>query len=141
MNKKPVFEVGQVVEATGSYMWQLTEGKKYMVTKYEPEVYDPTFTWPAYVTVIGDMGKQVTGHTHRFRAVTDPVEIAIYKMNLMLCPLGMDLERFEKAKALKARIWRKEVSASMSGIEYLEPEATWLAEAVAAINCTGEQNG
>lgn len=126
-----VFEVGQVVEATGSYMWQLTEGKKYMVTKYEPEVYSPTFTWPAYVTVIGDQGKQVTGHTHRFRAVTDPVEISIYKMSLLLCPLGMDWDRFEKAKALKARIWRKEVSASMSGIEYLEPEATWLADAMA----------
>lgn len=77
-----------------------------------------------------DQGTQVTGPTHRFRLVTDPVETAIYKMGLLRCPLGMDLERFEKAKALKARIWRKEVSASMSGIEYLEPEATWLAEAV-----------
>ena len=65
------FKVGQIVEAIGSYMWQLTEGKKYTVTVYQPEVRDPTFTWPAYVTVIGDSGKPVTGHTHRFRAVQE----------------------------------------------------------------------
>ena len=69
--KNPVFEVGQLVVATGSYNWLLTEGKQYVVIKYEPEQYDPTFTWPAYVTVIGDSGKPVTGHTHRFRALKD----------------------------------------------------------------------
>lgn len=66
-----VFEVGQEVIATGGYNWLLTEGKKYVVTKYEPKVYGPTFTWPAYVTVIGDSGKPVTGHTHRFRPLKE----------------------------------------------------------------------
>ena len=37
MNKKPLFEVGQTIVATGSYMWQLTEGKKYVATKYVDE--------------------------------------------------------------------------------------------------------
>lgn len=66
--KTPEFAVGQVVEATGSYGGTLTENKKYTVTKYEPEARDETFTWPAYVTVIGDYGQPVTGHTYRFRA-------------------------------------------------------------------------
>lgn len=74
--KKPVFKVGQLVVATGSYNWLLTEGKQYVVIKYEEECPTENFTWPAYVTVIGDSGKPVTGHTHRFRAVesTEPVQ-------------------------------------------------------------------
>lgn len=64
---EPIFTVGQVVVATGSYMHQITEGKQYTVTRYEPEYRSPNFTWPAYVTVIGNFGKPVTGHTHRFR--------------------------------------------------------------------------
>lgn len=73
---KPTFTVGQVVIATSSYNWLLTEGKRYTVVKYEPEVYEPEarFTWSAYVTVIGDSGKPVTGHTYRFRPLT-PEEI------------------------------------------------------------------
>lgn len=66
-----VFEVGQCVIATCSYGYQLTKGKAYVVTKYEPPYHDGPFTWPAYVTVIGDFGKPVTGHTHRFRKVGD----------------------------------------------------------------------
>lgn len=65
------FEVGQVVVATSSYNWLLTEGKKYTVVEYQEEQHTPTFTWPAYVTVIGDSGKKVTGHTYRFRAVSE----------------------------------------------------------------------
>ena len=71
-NEDAAFEVGQVVEATGDYGHLLTKGKQYIVTEYQPKQYDPTFTWPAYVTVIGDAGKPVTGHAHRFRAMTDP---------------------------------------------------------------------
>lgn len=67
--KAPPFEVGQVVVATGSYGWLLTEGKQYTVTRVDPEVRDGHFTWPAYVSVIGDSGKTVSGHAHRFRAV------------------------------------------------------------------------
>lgn len=62
-----IFNVGDIVIATSSYNWLLTEGKQYVVTKYEPEFRDETFTWPAYVTVIGDSGKPVTGHTYRFK--------------------------------------------------------------------------
>lgn len=70
---EPVFEVGQVVEATCSYDWLLTKGKQYTVTHYQPSCPDLHigFTWPAYVTVIGDSGKPVTGHTYRFRAVQE----------------------------------------------------------------------
>lgn len=65
--KQPVFEVGETVVATGSYYCLLTEGKQYTVIKYEEEFRDGAFTWPAYVTVVGDGGRSVTGHTHRFR--------------------------------------------------------------------------
>lgn len=65
-----VFEIGDHVVATGTYMHHLTEGKEYVVINYEPSVVGPTFTWPAYVTVIGNFGKPVTGHTHRFRKNT-----------------------------------------------------------------------
>ncbi len=62
------FEVGQKVIATGSYGWLLTEGKTYEVVDYAPAWYMGSgFTWPAYVTVIGDSGKPVSGHAHRFR--------------------------------------------------------------------------
>ena len=69
MRPETVFEVGETVVATGSYFWSLTEGKQYVVVKYEPPYREPdlAFTWPAYVTVIGDHGKPVTGHTYRFR--------------------------------------------------------------------------
>lgn len=64
-----MFAVGDKVIAVsnGSYNWLLTEGKEYTVVKYEPPHRDPTFTWPAYVTVLGDHGKPVTGHAHRFK--------------------------------------------------------------------------
>lgn len=61
------FVVGQTVIATRSYGHSLTEGKTYVVTKFEPEFRDTNFTWPAYVTVIGDFGKPVTGHSYRFK--------------------------------------------------------------------------
>lgn len=76
MTQEPVFVEGQVVEATGGYNWLLTKGKRYVVLKYEPKVHHENFTWPAYVTVMGDHGKPVTGHTHRFRAVDDAQSIA-----------------------------------------------------------------
>lgn len=64
--KQWVPKVGETVIATGGYSWHLTKGREYVVTKYEPEFRDTNFTWPAYVTVIGDSGKPVTGHAHRF---------------------------------------------------------------------------
>lgn len=71
MNHEPVFKLGQRVQATGPYMWSLTEGREYIVLAYEDPVVTPTFTFPAYVTVMGDLGKLVTGHTYRFRAIPE----------------------------------------------------------------------
>lgn len=64
---EPVFTVGQRVIATGRPYPGLTEGREYVVTKYEKSGRDPTFRWPAYVFVLGDLGKTVCAHTHRFR--------------------------------------------------------------------------
>lgn len=69
MNER-VFKVGQQVIATGGYNWLLTKGKQYEVVRYDDPVRHETFTWPAYVTVIGDDGKPVSGHAHRFRALS-----------------------------------------------------------------------
>lgn len=62
-----VFKAGERVVATCNYMHQITEGKTYEVVEYIERCVTPTFTWPPYVTVLGDFGKPVTGHTHRFR--------------------------------------------------------------------------
>ena len=62
-----VFEVGDRVVAHCHYMWSLTPGKVYTVTEFTPELVGPTFTWPAYVTVIGDLGRPVTAHWYRFK--------------------------------------------------------------------------
>ena len=62
----PVFEPGEVVIAAMDYAHSITEGKEYTVTAYCPRSPESTFTWPAYVTVIGDFGHPVTGHTYRF---------------------------------------------------------------------------
>lgn len=66
-----IFNAGQKVVAIGGYNWLLTEGKQYDVIHYESAVRDEAFQWPAYVTVISDNGKPVTGHAHRFRALTN----------------------------------------------------------------------
>lgn len=65
-----VFTVGQRVQSTGSYMYSLTEGKEYIVVAYEDKLVTPNFTFPPYVTVIGDHGRPVTGHTYRFRTIS-----------------------------------------------------------------------
>ena len=67
----PIFEIGETVVATGSYGYTLTEGKQYTVVDYQPAVQVENFTWPIYVTVIGDFGKPVTGHDYRFRSMKD----------------------------------------------------------------------
>lgn len=65
------FQPGQVVVATGSYAHQIIEGKRYTVIGSTPRLVTPTFTWPEYVTVMGDFGKQVEGHTWRFRPLKE----------------------------------------------------------------------
>ena len=64
-----VFTPGDVVIANTDYGYNVVKDKEYVVTKYEPPYPEPgtSFTWPAYVTVTGDHGKPVTGHTYRFR--------------------------------------------------------------------------
>ena len=63
------FAIGQEVIATCTYMHQITEGKRYVVTGTTPKLVTPTFTFPEYVTVTGNFGTRVTGHAHRFKAV------------------------------------------------------------------------
>ena len=65
------FYEGQRVTATGSYGYLLTRGKEYVVVGVEPPCVLPTFTFPEYLTVIGDDGKRVTGHSHRFQPVAE----------------------------------------------------------------------
>ena len=60
-------QVGQVVIAQGRPYPGLTEGKQYTVLRHAPRDVGPTFTWPAYITVMGDQGRPVTAHCHRFR--------------------------------------------------------------------------
>ena len=49
-----------MVSTDGYFRLLTTKGKKYVVTAYQPEVCEPTFTWPVYVTVIGDEGLPVS---------------------------------------------------------------------------------
>ena len=64
------FEIGQEVIATGTYMHQISEGARYVVTDITPRRVTPTFTFPEYVTVAGNFGTPVTCHTHRFKEIT-----------------------------------------------------------------------
>ncbi len=65
------FQVGQRVKAVCSYMNQITEGKIYTVVQAQEPVKDDHFTFPEYTVVIGDFGKKVAGHSHRWRALTE----------------------------------------------------------------------
>lgn len=63
------FKPGDIVVCVASRSYMLTTGKQYTVVWYEPECSVPTYTWPAYVTVIGDEGKATTGRAYRFKLV------------------------------------------------------------------------
>ena len=52
---------------------------------------------------------------------------------LLVCPPGCDTGRFQRAKVILARVWAGAVSASMSCIEYEEPEATWISQQTRAL--------
>lgn len=65
------------------------------------------------------------------------VEALVAIMEALPCPSTFDAERWAQAKQVKARIWRREVSASMSCIEYLDPEAAWIAREVARVVAEG----
>lgn len=47
----------------------LTEGKEYVLTGYQPEERDATFTWPAYAEVVGDDGRTLVCHASRFEVI------------------------------------------------------------------------
>lgn len=65
--KDPIFEIGETIICKGNrgIHW-LTENKKYVVIKYEPETPDDFFTWPAYVHIINDNNKAAIYHANRF---------------------------------------------------------------------------
>jgi hypothetical protein len=69
--KDKVFTKGQIVKGAfiRGYEHYLTKGKEYIVVDYDPEFQTPGFTFPAYVTVIGDHGGFTKAHTHRFEEV------------------------------------------------------------------------
>lgn len=50
--------------------YAFTEGKEYTVIEYSSEAYEADiggFTWPAYVAVKDDYGREVACHASRFR--------------------------------------------------------------------------
>ena len=61
------FTPGDVVIATMNYGHNVTKDKEYTVTDFAPEAVNGAFTWPAYVTVLGDDSRPATAHTYRFR--------------------------------------------------------------------------
>lgn len=67
----PVFTQGQQVRCKRNDGYHnLTTGKTYTVNKYEPPCpEDNGFTWPAYVMVHDDNGRETFAHASRFEAI------------------------------------------------------------------------
>lgn len=64
------FKKGQTVRALRSFPPFLVEGEHYTVVHVLPEYSeDGMFTWPAIVTVVGEGGRKVAAHAHRFALV------------------------------------------------------------------------
>ena len=66
---------GDTVVCRNKSGYLFTEGKEYTVVAYDPEMYDSStpggFTWPAYVVVRDDNGRNVKCHAHRFTEKED----------------------------------------------------------------------
>lgn len=66
---------GDVVVCRNASGYVFTEGKTYGVIAYHPEWFDSSvpggFTWPAYVVVRDDYGRNVRAHAHRFTPKED----------------------------------------------------------------------
>lgn len=64
------FKPGDIVVCYDSHGYAFTKGKEYTVVDYIPEFYDrdtPSgFTWPAYIKIIDDDGREVRCHANRF---------------------------------------------------------------------------
>ena len=67
---EPVFQVDQKITPLYTNGYAITMGKEYQVVMYEPQFYDGTFTWPAYVHFVDDLGKKCIAHARRFKGVT-----------------------------------------------------------------------
>lgn len=67
----PVFIEGQMITPVYTNGYDLTMGKEYQVVVYEPQLVGGTFTWPAYVHFVDDLGKKCIAHARRFKGVTD----------------------------------------------------------------------
>ena len=65
----PVFTEGQMVTPVYTNDYNLTMGKEYQVVMYEPQLVDGTFTWPAFVHFIDDLGKKCGAHARRFKEI------------------------------------------------------------------------
>lgn len=62
-----VHKIGDVVKCVAASGYPLTAGKEYTVTGVVPRVYmENGFTFPSYVIVMGDFGKECLCHHHRF---------------------------------------------------------------------------
>ena len=68
----PTFKPGDKVVpfALAHYRNVFTEGRVYEVVRYEPELRDTTYTWPAYVWIINDLGELCCTHAYRFKALS-----------------------------------------------------------------------
>lgn len=65
-----VFNKGQLVTPVYTAGYDLTMGKEYQVTEYEPQFADDNYTWPAYVHFVDDFGKKCISHARRFKEIT-----------------------------------------------------------------------
>lgn len=67
----PIFQPGDKVTPVYVSGYVLTMGNVYTVQRYEPRYFDGSvpagYTWPAYVHVQDDWGRDVVAHASRFR--------------------------------------------------------------------------
>ena len=68
MNKEPVFKEGDIAICRFSRGYNITEGREYVVLKYEPKQQDDScsYTWPAYITFLDDDERKCKAHAQRF---------------------------------------------------------------------------
>ena len=59
----------KVVCKINSGYYNLRVGREYEVKEFIPRLITPNFTFPRYVTVIDDNGKESTGHAYRFETL------------------------------------------------------------------------
>lgn len=65
-------KAGDKVKCVASRGYMLTTNQTYTVIDYQPSERTDHFTWPAYVCVMDDYGRQVWCHTHRFQQENQP---------------------------------------------------------------------